>query len=104
MKIKKLNLLKKLIHEGSYPFFTDSYLIEQIETGEDLINIAIRLCLEKSGIEEMKLGDVTIKSPRQHFLNVISELRGKMVDENLRVVTRPVKFRTMGRADKRDED
>lgn len=75
-----LEKLKGLIDEENYPYFTDEYLqarINQISAsnGITLNTIAKDLCLVKSGIEEMKIGDFTIPSPRQHFLMLASQFR-----------------------------
>jgi hypothetical protein len=75
-----LEMLKGMIDEENYPYFTDEYLqarIGQIETTEGITlqTIARDLCLIKSGIEEMKLGDITIPSPRNHFLRLSSSFR-----------------------------
>ena len=78
-----LEKLKQMIDEENYPYFTDAYLqsrIDQIgvEYGITLESIARDLCLIKSGIEEMKLGDITIPSPRNHFLMLSSGFRTNM--------------------------
>lgn len=78
--MEKLNKLKKMIDEENYPYFEDEYLwarIDQIdlEHGVTLESIARDLCLIKSGIEEIKLGDITIPSPRKHFLMLSSGFR-----------------------------
>lgn len=77
--MERLEELKSLIDEEEYPFFEDEYLLarlNQMETEEaTLKSIARSLCLIKSGIEEIKLGDITIPSPRNHFLLLASEYR-----------------------------
>lgn len=74
-----LEKLKGMIDEENYPYFTDEYLqarIDQIGTdGITLESIAKDLCLVKSGIEEMKLGDIVIPSPRNHFLRLAGSFR-----------------------------
>lgn len=75
-----LEKLKQMIDEENYPYFTDEYLqvrIDQIgiEHGITLESIARDLCLIKAGIEELKLGDITIPSPRKHFLMLASGFR-----------------------------
>ncbi|MBC8590613.1 hypothetical protein [Wansuia hejianensis] len=75
-----LEKLKQMIDEENYPYFTDEYLwsrINQIgvEYGITLESIARDLCLIKSGIEEIKLGDITIPSPRNYFLLLASGYR-----------------------------
>lgn len=78
--LEKLKKLKQMVDEENYPYFDDDYLwarIDQIglECGVTLESIARDLCLIKSGIEEMKLGDITIPSPRKHFLMLASSFR-----------------------------
>ena len=78
-----LEKLKAMIDEESYPYFTDDYLqarINQIgvEYGITLESIARDLCLIKAGIEEIKLGDITIPSPGKHFLILASGFRSNM--------------------------
>lgn len=75
-----LEKLKGMIDEENYPYFDDEYLqgrIDEIETdyGITLKSIAKELCLTKAGIEEIKLGDITIPSPRNHFLMLASGFR-----------------------------
>lgn len=75
-----LEKLKQMIDEENYPYFGDEYLqarIDQIgvEYGITLESIARDLCLIKAGIEEIKLGDITIPSPRKHFLMLASKYR-----------------------------
>ena len=74
-------LLKELIDEDNYPYFTDTYLQQMvnkigIERGVTIESIAYDLIMMKSGIPEIKLGDVTIPSPRDHFLMLARNLRG----------------------------
>lgn len=78
-----LEKLKLMIDEENYPYFTDNYLqarLNQIgvEYGITLESIARDLCLIKSGIEEIKLGDITIPSPRNYFLMLSSGFRSNM--------------------------
>ena len=68
-----LEKLKIMIDEENYPYFTDEYLKARIseigtEYGTTLKGLARELCIIKAGIEEIKLGDITIPSPRHHFL------------------------------------
>lgn len=73
-----LQRLRSLIDEDNYPYFSDAELQDRIdEAGEDpdLLAIARDLCLTKAGIEEIKLGDVTIPSPRRHFLTLAAKYR-----------------------------
>lgn len=76
----ELEILKDLIDELNYPYFEDGYLQERLNQiniikGITINSIARDLCLIKSGIEEMKLGDITIPSPKNHFLLLASRHR-----------------------------
>lgn len=69
----KLNILKRMIDEENYPYFEDSYLEARIaeldtEYGATMESLARELCIQKAGIQEIKLGDITIPSPRDHFM------------------------------------
>lgn len=79
-----LEQLKRLIDEANYPYFSDAELqmrideaAAELEEGEtlDLYPLARELCLVKAGIEEIKLGDVTIPSPRRHFVGLAAKYR-----------------------------
>ena len=73
-----LDKLKHMIDEENYPYFTDEYLqsrIDEINDETTLQSIAKELCLVKAGIEEIKLGDITIPSPRNHFLMLAGKFR-----------------------------
>lgn len=76
----ELEKLKMMIDEENYPYFTDSFLqlqLESIETDEISIeSVARELVLIKAGIEEIKLGDVIIPSPKNHFLRLAQKYRG----------------------------
>lgn len=79
-KMTDLEKLKQLIDEENYPYFTDGYLQSRVDEvgvveGVTLGTIAKELCLIKAGIEEIKLGDVTIPSPRKYFLRLASGFR-----------------------------
>ncbi len=77
----ELERLKQLIDEANYPYFDDLYLQSRIEEeGEtlDLRQLARELCLIKAGIEEIKLGDITIPSPRRHFLMLAQRYRSNL--------------------------
>lgn len=82
--------LKEMIDEENYPYFDDEYLqaridqIGQIE-GITLESIARDLCLIKAGIEEIKLGDIIIPSPRKHFLMLANKYRANMTGVTVRV-------------------
>jgi hypothetical protein len=71
----ELEKLKRLIDEENYPYFSDSELNKRIEEEPDLYVLARELCLIKSGIEEMKLGDVSIPTPREYFLMLARKYR-----------------------------
>lgn len=76
-----LEKLKELIEEDNYPYFTDTYLqskLDEIGTkkGITLMAIARELVIIKAGIQEIKIGDVTIPSPRDHFLRLAQQYRG----------------------------
>ena len=82
-----LRRLKNMIDEDNYPYFEDAYLltkIAELEADENMESLAKELCILKAGIEEIKLGDITIPSPRKHFLTLANALR----DSKSRVVTR----------------
>lgn len=74
-----LEKLKRLIDEENCPYFTDEYLQSRLDTieaeGMTFNGLAKELCIIKSGIEEMKIGDFTIPSPRRHFLMLASQYR-----------------------------
>lgn len=88
--MSKLEKLKEMIDEENYPYFDDEYLqaridqIGQVE-GITLESIARDLCLIKAGIEEIKLGDITIPSPRNHFLMLASGYRTNQTGVVVRV-------------------
>lgn len=71
--------LKNLIDEENYPYFTDEYLQSRLDSieveGVTFESLAKELCLTKSNIEEIKLGDIIIPSPRKHFLMLASQYR-----------------------------
>ncbi len=74
-----LEKLKRMIDEENYPYFTDDYLLSRLEeVSEDatIESIARELCIQKAGIEEIKLGDITIPSPKNHFMMLASRYRG----------------------------
>lgn len=84
-----LEKLKQMIDEENYPYFDDKYLqsrIDQIGQAEGITleSIARDLCLIKAGIEEIKLGDITIPSPRKHFLMLASKYRANMTGVTVR--------------------
>jgi hypothetical protein len=83
-----LEQLKQMINEANYPYFEDAYLQMRIdEAGEtpDLYTLARELCIVKAGIEEMKLGDITIPSPRKHFLALAQMYRANQTGVAVRV-------------------
>lgn len=82
-----LEKIKLMIDEENYPYFDDAYLemrIAEMGENEDLKALARELCLQKSGIEEIKLGDITIPSPRNHFLMLASKYRANMTGVTVR--------------------
>lgn len=79
-----LEKLKSLIDEANYPYYSDEELWDMLVEGTDLYALARELCLVKAGIEEMKLGDVVIPSPRNHFLGLAAKYRANQT----RVVVR----------------
>ncbi len=84
-----LERLKIMIDEENYPYFTDEYLRMRIgeigvEYGRTLKGLARELCVVKAGIEEIKLGDITIPSPRNHFLMLASKYRSNMTGVTVR--------------------
>ncbi len=70
--------LKNLIDESNFPYFEDTYLEARLEDTPDIKALAKELCMVKAGIEEMKLGDITIPSPRQHFIALAQMYRGNL--------------------------
>lgn len=75
-KLTELEKLKGLIDEEGYPYFSDAELTNRLAGAEGLYSLAQELCLVKAGIEEMRLGDVVIPSPRRHFLMLAARYRG----------------------------
>ncbi len=76
-----LDRLKMLIDEEEFPYFEDEYLqlrIDEMEEDQSLKSLARELCIVKAGIEEIKLGDVTIPSPRKQFLQLAQKYRKNM--------------------------
>lgn len=76
----KFEKLKIMIDEENYPYFSDSFLQLQLEELKEdnnitLENIARDLILIKAGIEELKIGDVIIPSPKNHFLRLSQKYR-----------------------------
>lgn len=74
-----LDKLKDMIDEENYPYFTDVYLQSRLDSigdeGQSFESLIRELCLTKSNIEEIKLGDIIIPSPRKHFLMLASQYR-----------------------------
>lgn len=71
--------LKIMIDEENYPCFEDWYLSERVNelkgSTDDINKLARELCLIKAGITEIKLGDITIPSPKTHFLRLATKYR-----------------------------
>lgn len=66
-----LESLKTMIDEYNYPYFEDGFLINQLDRVDRDLSIeqlVRELCLVKSGIPEIKIGDINIPSPKEHFL------------------------------------
>lgn len=72
---EELIKLKNMIDEDSYPYFDDEYLLSRLRSSASIKGLARELCIVKSGIEGIKLGDVEIPSPRNHFLMLASQYR-----------------------------
>ena len=99
-----LEQLKQLIDEANYPYFTDEYLQGRINglTEEENINtLALELLTTKSGIEEIKLGDITIKSPSQYFIRLANNMSIKIKSDLMATKNANSKSRTLVRADGR---
>jgi hypothetical protein len=69
-----------MIDEANYPFFEDDDLETELEkigtvAGVTLQSIARDLCFIKAGIQEVRLGDITIPSPREYFLRLARKYR-----------------------------
>ena len=93
--MEELDKLKNMIDEYNYPYFTEEYLLAALEkVGSDanttIETVAKRLLIKKSGIQEIKLGDVTIPSPRMYFLSLASSIgrKGSNAAGSSRMVTR----------------
>lgn len=86
-----LNRLKQLIDETNYPYFTDDYLESRINNlsadNIDMDNLVLELLIVKSGIEEIKLGDITIKSPSAYF-TMLAENKRRQINKNRKSSTR----------------
>lgn len=73
-----------MIDETNFPYFEDSYL-EALMTDEPNLKVLAReLCLIKAGIQEFKLGDVTIPAPEKHFLRLARQYRTNMTGSKVR--------------------
>ena len=75
-----LEKLKIMIDEENYPYFEEWYLLDQLAEIDphnkiELNNLVKELCLIKAGIIEIKLGDITIPSPKAHFLRLATKYR-----------------------------
>lgn len=87
----ELEKLKELIDEYNYPYFDDTYLLERLDESSNMKSIARELCIMKSGIQEIKLGDITIPSPKNHFLMLASKYRTNLTG----VVTRADEYQVL---------
>lgn len=86
-------MLKDMIDETNYPYYDDEYLLKRLEEigaeyGVTMESIAKELCINKAGIEELKLGDITIPSPKNHFLTLASKYRTNRTGVVVRVDAR----------------
>lgn len=73
--------LRDKLEEDAYPFFTDQYLagrLEGIEDDESYRELVRELLLKKSNIPGIKLGDVEIPSPKNHFQTLAFQYRKSM--------------------------
>ena len=77
VQVTQLEQLKQLIDEDNYPYFEDAYLQSRIDniSNANLLPLARELCIAKSSIEQIKLGDITIPSPKQYFLSLAHKFR-----------------------------
>ncbi len=98
---EKLKLLKKLLNERDYPFFEDGFLLSLVSQNDDVLGIAVRLCYEKAAIPDMKLGDITIKSPKDYFMSLASRLKNSELKDG-KLVPKQSRFRIARRCDERD--
>lgn len=74
---ERLVQLKQLIDEENFPYFTDEFLTGKLSQADiDLRPLARELCIIKSGIPEIQLGDIIIPSPREHFMILSQTYRG----------------------------
>lgn len=98
---EKLNLLKELLNERDYPFFEDGFLLSLVSQNDDVLGVAVRLCYEKAAIPDMKLGDITMKSPKDYFMSLASRLKNLEIKDG-KIVPKQSRFRIAGRYDGRD--
>ena len=63
--------LRDILDEENYPYFTDLYLTERLAEVVDDVDgeraLIRELLLKKAGIPGIKLGDIEIPSPKNHF-------------------------------------
>ena len=71
----KLAKLKTMIDEENYPFFTTTYLTTRLEEGTDINLLPRELCFIKAGIPGVKIGDIDIPGPKDHFLTLAKRYR-----------------------------
>lgn len=78
--MEQIEILRQMIDEENYPYFSYEYLQERLSNLGDksIESLARELCIIKAGIEEIKLGDITIPSPRKHFLQLAQKYRTNM--------------------------
>jgi hypothetical protein len=73
--------LRDKLDEDNYPYYTDQYLTSRLEgvVDEDSYRALIReLLLKKADIPAIKLGDVEIPSPKNHFMTLAFQYRQSM--------------------------
>ena len=76
MNVLVLEELKYLIDEANYPYFEDIYLIAKlIEYDNDIKTLSKDLILIKASIPELKIGDITIPSPKNYFFTLYASTR-----------------------------
>lgn len=80
--------IKDIIEEENYPYFTDDYLIEKISMMKDKDSLVKELLLKKSSIPEIKLGDLTIPSPSNHFLLLYKNYTLGLRENQTRIILR----------------
>lgn len=100
-----LDNLKRMLHEDSFPLFSDDELQAHLDPLMDkdgkiakssLYELASRLAMMKAGMPEIKLGDITIKPPTKIFQSLASDYANRYIEAlsaegvkgDFRIVTR----------------